>query len=188
MHCNNHFLLATHNTWRSRQDTIAMTDIGEDRATPREDSAAAARTRQHWTCIWTCIWAYRAGERHRLPGKDSHQRQRVTMPQQKKVFRKESKQKLCLVEFQTRKRQPNEQWNAFGDELRMLTDKAFLELDDKAKELPSLEQYLCELDNPKISFDVRQRQPKTLDKAVMCTLETESYIVTPEGLKVQLQQ
>ena len=84
-----------------------------------------------------------------------------------KHFEPESKRKLYLVEFQTRRRRHSEQWNDFGDKLRVLADKAFPELDDKAKELLSLQRYLSELDNPKIAFAVRQRQPKTLDEAVM---------------------
>ena len=100
-----------------------------------------------------------------------------------KRFEPESKRKLYLVEFQTRRRRPSEQWNDFGDELRVLADKAFPELDDKAKELLSLERYLGELDNPQIAFTVRQKQPKTLDEAVMCTLETEIYLRDSRGAK-----
>ena len=100
-----------------------------------------------------------------------------------KRFEPESKRKLYLVEFQTRRRRPTEQWNDFGDELRVLADKAFPELDDKAKELLSLERYLGELDNPQIAFTVRQKQPKTLDEAVMCTLETEIYLRDSRGAK-----
>ena len=95
-----------------------------------------------------------------------------------KRFEPESKRKLYLVEFQTRRRRPSEQWNDvdFGDELRVLADKAFPELDDKAKELLSLERYLGELDNPQIAFTVWQKQPKTLDEAVMCTLHGDGNI------------
>ncbi|KAL5515842.1 hypothetical protein EMCRGX_G001074 [Ephydatia muelleri] len=64
----------------------------------------------------------------------------------------------------------------FGDELRILADKAFPAIDEKAKDLLSLERYLSELDNPKVAFAVRQRQPKTLDDAVSCTMEMESYL------------
>ena len=105
-----------------------------------------------------------------------------------KRFEPESERKLYLVEFQTRRRRPSEQWNNFGDELRVLADKAFLELDDKAKELLSLEQYIGELDNPRIAFTVRQKQPKTLDEAVMCTLETEIYLRDSRGAKTPAQR
>ncbi|KAL5515636.1 hypothetical protein EMCRGX_G000831 [Ephydatia muelleri] len=57
-----------------------------------------------------------------------------------------------------------------------IDDKAFPAIDEKAKDLLSLERYfrLSELDNPKVAFAVRQRQPKTLDDAVSCTMEMES--------------
>ena len=93
-----------------------------------------------------------------------------------KRFEPESKRQLYVVEFQTRKRRPDEHWNDFGDELRILADKAFPGIDEKAKDLLSLERYLSELDNPKVAFAVRQRQPKTLDDAVSCTMEMESYL------------
>ena len=93
-----------------------------------------------------------------------------------KRFEPESKRQQYVVEFQTRKRRPDEQWSDFGDELRILADKAFPGIDEKAKDLLSLERYLSELDNPKVAFAVRQRQPKTLDDAVSCTMEMESYL------------
>ena len=93
-----------------------------------------------------------------------------------KRFEPESKRQLYVVEFQTRKRRPDEQWSDFGDELHILADKAFPAIDEKAKDLLSLERYLSELDNPKVAFAVRQRQPKTLDDAVSCTMEMESYL------------
>ena len=81
-----------------------------------------------------------------------------------------------FFEFQTRKRRPNENWSDFRDELRTLTDKAFPGIDEKAKDLLSLERYLSELDNPKVAFAVQQRQLKTLDDVVSCMMEMESYI------------
>ena len=46
----------------------------------------------------------------------------------------------------------------------------------KAKELLALERYLGELDNPKVAFAVRQREPKTVDEAVTAMLEIQSYL------------
>ena len=40
--------------------------------------------------------------------------------------------------------------------------------------MPAIEHFLSEHTNPQVTFVV-QRQPKTLDDAVACTLETESY-------------
>ena len=50
-----------------------------------------------------------------------------------KRFEPESKRQLYVVEFQTRKRRPDEQWSDFGDELRILADKAFPGIDEKLR-------------------------------------------------------
>ena len=93
-----------------------------------------------------------------------------------KRFEPESKRSLYFVEFQARGRKKEETWSDFADELRVLADKALPEIEDKAKELLTIERFLGELTNPQVAFAVRQRQPKTLDDAVACTLETESYL------------
>ena len=41
----------------------------------------------------------------------------------------------------------------------------------------TIERFLSELTNPQVAFAVHQRLPKTLDDAVACTLETESYLL-----------
>mgnify|MGYP003417220492 CR=1 FL=1 len=94
-----------------------------------------------------------------------------------KRFEPESKRSLYFVEFQARRRKKEETWSDFADELRVLADKALPEIEDKAKELLTIERFLGELTNPQVAFAVRQRQPKTLDDAVACTLETESYLL-----------
>ena len=96
-----------------------------------------------------------------------------------KRFEPESKRSLYFVEFQARGRKKEETWSDFADELRVLVDKALpeIEIEDTAKELLTIEHFLGELTNPQIAFAVQQRQPKTLDDAVACTLETESYLL-----------
>ena len=59
-----------------------------------------------------------------------------------------------------------------------MTDKAFPELEDKARERLTLNSYLNQLDHPQVAFGVKQRQQDALDKAVTATLEMESYIMT----------
>ena len=63
----------------------------------------------------------------------------------------------------------------------MLASKAFPRLQDDAKEQLALNHYLEQLTNHQISFNVRQKRPRTLDEAVSATLELESYLV-PTGL------
>ena len=63
----------------------------------------------------------------------------------------------------------------------MLASKAFPRLQDDAKEQLALNHYLGQLTNHQISFNVRQKRPRTLDEAMSATLELESYLV-PTGL------
>ena len=51
-----------------------------------------------------------------------------------KHFELESKRELYGVEFQTRKRRSGELWEELGDNLRLLADKAFSDLEEKARE------------------------------------------------------
>ena len=64
----------------------------------------------------------------------------------------------------------------------MLANKAFPQLQNNAKEQLGLNHYLGQLTNQQISFNVRQKRPRTLDEAVSATLELESYLV-PAGLQ-----
>lgn len=62
------------------------------------------------------------------------------------------------------------------EDLRFITDKAYPELQDEARELLALNQYLSLLDHSQVAFGVRQRNPGTLDAAVSATLELETYL------------
>ena len=94
-------------------------------------------------------------------------------------FEPETKKELYLAEFQARTKRPAESWAAFAEDLKVLASKAFPKLQDDAKELLALTQYLGQLDNIQISFGVKQKRPKTLDEAVSATLELESYLIKP---------
>ena len=96
----------------------------------------------------------------------------------RKRFEPESKRELYAVEFQTRKRRHGEPWEELGDSLRLLADKAFPELEDKAREQLSLDRYLSMLEKPDIALAVRQKRPKSIDEAVSYTLEIETYVST----------
>ena len=47
------------------------------------------------------------------------------------------------------------------------------------KEQLALTHCLGQLDNPQISFNVKQKWPKTLGEAVSATMELESYLLKP---------
>ena len=77
-----------------------------------------------------------------------------------------------------RKRHHGEAWEELGDNLRLLVNKAFPDLEDKAKEQFSLDRFLTLLDKPKLALAVKQKCPKDINKAVAYTLEMELYMMT----------
>ena len=94
-------------------------------------------------------------------------------------FEPECKKELYLAEFQTRCKRKTESWAALAEDLKTLANKAFPTLQEDAKQQLALTHYLGQLDNPQISFNVKQKRPKTLDEAVSATLELESYLLKP---------
>ena len=62
-----------------------------------------------------------------------------------------------------------------------LADKAYADLQEEAQERLVLNAYLEQIDDVQVSFSVKQKRPKTLDKAVSATLEMESY----KGIKAR---
>ena len=96
----------------------------------------------------------------------------------RKRFEPDSRRELYAVEFQTRKRNRGEAWEELADSLRLLADKAFPDLEDRAKEQLSLDRYLTLLDKPELALAVKQKRPKDIDEAVSYTLEIESYMMT----------
>ena len=86
-----------------------------------------------------------------------------------------------LAEFQSRKKSRTEGWAEFADSVKLLTDKAYPDLEDKARECLALNHYLGQIDHPQIAFSVRQRQPSTLMEAVSATIEMESYLQPKTG-------
>ena len=87
-----------------------------------------------------------------------------------------SKRELYKFELQCRVKRKTESWGDFGDDLRVLADKAYPELQDEARESLALTRYLDQLKNPQVAFGVRQQRPKTVVEAVRVTIELESYL------------
>ena len=96
-------------------------------------------------------------------------------------FKPDSRRELYLSEFSTKKRRPGEGWAEYADELRVLADKAFPELEEQVRERLALNQYLGQLDNPQVAFNVKR--PASLIDTVSSTLEMESYLL-PRPSKV----
>ena len=96
-------------------------------------------------------------------------------------FEPESKKTRYQAEFQTRRKKKSENWADFVEDLRVLADKAFPELQEDARERLALNSYLGQLEQPQVAFSVKQKRPLTLDDAVTATLEMESYMIPKLG-------
>eukprot|EP00731_Ephydatia_muelleri_P023718 Em0015g1301a len=91
-------------------------------------------------------------------------------------FHPDSSSDLHMAELQVRKRQNDEDWASFGDALRVLADKAYPDLEEKARERLALNQFLSQIEDSHLSFSVRQTRPKTVEAAVTTTIEMETYL------------
>ena len=87
----------------------------------------------------------------------------------KKRFAPDSRKDLYVAELNTRTKQQEEDWASFGDSLRVLSDRAYPDLEDKARERLTLNQFLSQIDNPQVAFGVKQKQPNNVDDAVAAT-------------------
>ena len=79
--------------------------------------------------------------------------------------------------FQTQRKQKTEGWADCAEDLKILVDKAFPDLQEEARDLLAMNHFLNQLDNPQVAFSVKQSCPNKLDKAVAATLEMESFKV-----------
>eukprot|EP00731_Ephydatia_muelleri_P027657 Em0019g530a len=70
----------------------------------------------------------------------------------------------------------DEDWASYGDALRVLADKAYSDLEEKAHERLALTQFLAHIGNPQVAFGVRQKRPETVEAAVVATIDLESYL------------
>ena len=94
----------------------------------------------------------------------------------RKRFEPESRKSLYVAELQMRRRRKGEDWATFGEELKLIAEKAYPDLEANAREQIALNQYLTSITNPQVAFSVRQQRPTTVDRAVTITLEMESYL------------
>ena len=77
--------------------------------------------------------------------------------------------------MQTQVKRKGESWADFGEDLKTLTDKAYADIADEARECFALNQYLSQLRDPQVAFAVKQTKSTTVDDAIRATLEMESY-------------
>ena len=102
-------------------------------------------------------------------------------------FEPQSKRELYVAKFQMRHKRKTEGWADFGEDLRVLADRAFPQLNTEAKQLLALQQYVSQIDNPQVAFSVKQRHPTTVEQAVTMTLELESFL-GPKQRVAQLEE
>ena len=74
-------------------------------------------------------------------------------------FHPDSKRQLYVAELSTRTRRRDEDWATFGDALRILADKAYRDLEEKARERLALNQFLAQIENAQVAFNVKQKRP-----------------------------
>ena len=67
-------------------------------------------------------------------------------------FEPESRKDLYRAEFQTRCKEETEGWPEFGEDLRVLVDRAYPSLEDEARQQLALQRYLSQLDNEQVAL------------------------------------
>lgn len=98
----------------------------------------------------------------------------------KERFEPATRKHRYQAELQVRKKRKGESWADFAEDLKSIADKAYPDLEEKARERLALNSYLAQLDHPQVAFGVKQTNPANLDAAVSATLELESYAM-PKG-------
>eukprot|EP00731_Ephydatia_muelleri_P014191 Em0007g1501a len=87
-----------------------------------------------------------------------------------------NKKELYVAELHTRAKRDDEDWASFGDALRVLSDRAYADLEERARERLALNQFLSQIENPQVAFGVKQKRPQNVEEAVTATIELESYL------------
>ena len=96
----------------------------------------------------------------------------------KRRFFPDSKKELYVAELHTRAKRDNEDWASFGDALRVLSNKAYADLEERARERLALNQFLLQIENPQVAFGVKHKRPQNVEEAVTATIELESYLIS----------
>ena len=94
---------------------------------------------------------------------------------------------MYVAEFRARCKKKTEDWADYADELRVLADKAYSDLQEEARERIALNHFLEHLDNLQVAFNVKQRSPKNLADAASATIELESYL-SPKASHVAIAE
>ena len=131
-------------------------------------------TKLKWLQVRLTGRAATAYKRFAEATKDSYARSKAAL---KNRFEPDSRKEIYMVELQTRRKRKGEDWAAFGEDVRILAEKAYPGLQPEAQEALALNHYLAQLDSAQVAFGVSQKKPATVEDAVQITLELESYLL-----------
>ena len=92
------------------------------------------------------------------------------------LIQKESKCSLYAAEFRKRYKVPLEEWATFAEDLKLLADKTWLDLDATTRERLTVDCFFGQISEPKLAFSIRQKEPVTIDTTVTATLELQSHL------------
>ena len=67
-----------------------------------------------------------------------------------------------MAEFQSRRKNKGEDWATLGNELKVLADKAYPDLEHKACDCLALNSFISQISNPQVAFSVRQNALRLL--------------------------
>jgi hypothetical protein len=91
-----------------------------------------------------------------------------------KSFNQERRRGLYPAEFQTRQTQLQEDWASFSEDLKHLVNKAFPDIEESARKRMAVDRFLLQLEDPQLTFRVRQKRQSNMDEAVTYTLSLSS--------------
>ena len=102
-------------------------------------------------------------------------------------FEPSSKTEHYKNELRHSTKRATKSWSDFTDRLGVLTDKAYPELQEEAREYIALSRYFDQLEDPRIALSMRQRRPKTMSEAVLSTIDLESYVLREAAIQAEHQ-
>ena len=100
-------------------------------------------------------------------------------------FEHPSKKELHKREFVGQLKSDTESWADYGDDIRLLVQRAYPDFQANAQEHLTLRHYLDQLKSPLIAVGVKQTHPTNVAEAVGITMQLESYL--PKQLPTRQQ-
>ena len=136
-------------------------------------NAWSAEEKLLWLKVRLTGWAQTAFQRLKPEAQASYTEAKKGLQER---FEPASRRDLYQAEFDTRRKKATEGWAEYTEDLKTLVEKAFPEMGEDGREQLALTKFLSQLEQPQVSFAVKQQKPKTVDAAVNATLELENYV------------